>query len=74
MFGSGLPKNRRFKPEFFYYDPEKEEREGRRIQFKRNRLTKKTAKTRSLVWLIILFVLVLYALLYLGRIGAERIQ
>lgn len=74
MFGSRLPKNRRFNIEFHYYDPEKEEREGRGIRFKRNTYTRKTARTRSLVWLMTLLALVLYALYYLSGIGANRVQ
>lgn len=47
MLGRRLPKNRKFSYEPRYWDPEKEEKEGRRIKFKR-KLSKAAAKKRSL--------------------------
>lgn len=69
MFGNRLPKNRRFNIEYYYYDPEKEEREGRRITFKRGDAYRRAAKTRNLIWMIVLMAAVLYALYILGRIA-----
>ncbi|MBN1783262.1 hypothetical protein JW948_19160 [bacterium] len=70
MLGRRLPKNRRFDYEPRFYDPKKEEREGRRIKFKRNyRLAKARAKQRSLVWLIILAGVVYYIITLFSRIS-----
>ncbi|MBN2415836.1 hypothetical protein JXO52_08330 [bacterium] len=69
MFGNRLPKNRRFNIEYYYYDPAREEREGRRITFKRSNSYRQAAKTRSLIWLVVLLAAVLYALYILGRIA-----
>jgi hypothetical protein len=66
MLGSRLPKNRKFSIETRYYDPKKEEKEGRRIKFKRT-LTRKRAKSRSLVWLVMLLAIVFYILYLLNR-------
>jgi len=71
MFGSRLPKNRRFNIEYYYYDPAKEEREGRKITFKRGNAYRKAAKTRSLVWLVVLLAGVLYLLYHFSRIGLD---
>lgn len=68
MLGRRLPKNRRFSYEPYYYRPDKEEREGRRIKFKR-KITKTAAKRRSLLWLIMLLALVIYMIYFLNRLG-----
>lgn len=68
MLGRRLSKPRRFSYEPRYYDPKKEEREGRRIKFKRQG-SRRNAKTQSLFWLLFLLVLVLYFIVYLGRLG-----
>jgi len=71
MLGRRLPKARRFSYTPLYYDPEKEkkERQGvRRIKFQR-RLTRKTARARSLVWLLILLFLVVYLIVVFSRLG-----
>lgn len=66
MLGRRLPKNRRFNYDPLYYDPKKEEREGRHIKFQR-KTRRSTAKMRSLVWLFILLGLVIYVIYLLGR-------
>ena len=63
-----IPKNRRFSIEYRFYDPEKEEREGRKIKFRRNR-SKQEAKTKSAIWLFILLAGVVYALYALSKVG-----
>jgi len=68
MLGRRLPKPRRFSYEPRYYDPKKEEREGRKIKFKRQR-SKSTAKARSLFWLIFLLAGVIYLLIFLSQLG-----
>ncbi|MFH1943592.1 MAG: hypothetical protein ABIL68_15945 [bacterium] len=68
MLGRNLPKNRKFSYEPFIYNPKKEEREGRRIQFKR-KTTKSAARTRSLIWLFILLGFILYMIYFLSRLG-----
>ncbi|MBN2030952.1 hypothetical protein JW824_12000 [bacterium] len=70
MLGRRLPKNRRFSYEPHYYDPKKEEKEGRRIKFQR-KTRKSTAKMRSLVWLFILLALVVYAIYFFGRMAVR---
>ena len=70
MLGRRLPKNRKFSYEPRYYDPKKEEREGRRIKFVR-KTTKSAAKTRSLVWLVVLVGLVIYLIYFLSRLGHQ---
>jgi hypothetical protein len=70
MIGRNLPKNRKFNIEFRYYDPQKEEREHRQMKFKRNRSLKQ-AKQRSVIWLFVLLIGVLYALYTLGRVGIK---
>jgi len=71
MFSGHLPKNRKFDIEYYYYDPAKEEREGKRITFKRGMAFRKAAKTRSLIWSIALFAIVLYAISFLTRLGVN---
>ncbi len=66
MIGGRVPKPRRFTYEPRYYDPKKEEREGRRIKFKRVR-TKTQAKTRSLIWLFTLVFLIVYLILFFNQ-------
>lgn len=68
MFGSRLPKNRKFHYECRYYDPVKEKKGPHRIEFKRNR-SRSQARIRSLIWLVFLLFAVFYFLFYLGRIG-----
>ena len=68
MLGSRLPKNRKFSYETYYYNPKKEEREGRRIKFKRQR-SKSAAKTRSLIYLVVLLAMVVYLIYFLSRLG-----
>ncbi len=70
MLGRRLPKNRRFSYETHYYDPKKEEKEGRRIKFQR-KTRRSTAKMRSLVWLFILLGLVVYVIYLLGRMTVQ---
>ena len=70
MLGRRLPKNRKFDYTPLYYDPKKEEREGKRIKFKRSyNLAKARAKQRSIIWLIVLVGFVLYFLHFLSRVG-----
>jgi len=68
MLGRQLPKNRKFSYEPRYWDPEKEEKEGRRIKFKR-KLSKAAAKKRSSANLIILIAIVIYIVYFLSRLG-----
>lgn len=68
MFGSRLPKSRRFNYEPRFYNPDKDEREKRRIDFKR-KYRKQQARQRSLIWLIALLILLLYVIFILSRIG-----
>jgi len=68
MFGSRLPKNRKFHYECRYYDPLKEKKGKHRIEFKRSR-SRSQAKMRSLIWLVFLLSAVLYFIIYLSRIG-----
>lgn len=68
MIGSRLPKNRKFSYESYYYDPKKEEKEGRRLKFKR-KTTKSSAKVSSLIWLITLLALVIYMIYFLSSLG-----
>jgi hypothetical protein len=68
MLGRRLPKNRKFTYEPRFYDPQKEEREGRRIHFKR-KTTRSAAKTQSLIWLITLLALVVYFIYFFGKLG-----
>ena len=70
MFGRNLPKNRRFSIEYRYYDPKKEEKEGRRIKFKRT-LSSKSARNQSIVWLVILLALVVYFVYFLSGIQSQ---
>ena len=67
MLGRRLPKNRKFSYEPRYWDPEKEEKEGRRIKFKR-KLSKAAAKKRSSINLIILIAIVIYIIYFLSRL------
>lgn len=68
MFGTRLPKSRSFNYTPSYYDPEKEEREGTKIKFKRNR-SKQMARQRSLIWLFFLLAAALYGIFILMKIG-----
>lgn len=68
MLGRRLPKNRKFSYEPRYWDSEKEEKEGRRIKFKR-KLSKAAAKKRSSINLIILVAIVIYIIYFLSRLG-----
>ena len=73
MLGRRLPKARRFSYTPVYYDPEKEKKEkqgARPIKFHR-RLTKKAARTRSLVWLFVLLFLVVYFIAFFSKIGTR---
>ncbi|NQT24487.1 hypothetical protein HQ585_03965 [candidate division KSB1 bacterium] len=67
MLGSRLPKNQRFTYEPRFYDPKKDEREKRRVDFRKS-YRKKQAKQKSLIWLGALVILVLYALYILSKI------
>ena len=71
MLGRKLPKNRRFNIEFQYYDPAKDEREGRRIHFERGRYTRKAAKAHNMFWLILLVVMTYFIIRYLVGISAQ---
>ena len=68
MIGRRLPKNRKFSYEPRIYDPKKEEREGRHIKFKR-KTTRAVAKQRSIIWLFLMLALVIYFVIFLGRMG-----
>ncbi len=68
MLGRRLPKVRRFSYQPYYYDPEKEEREGRKIKFRRMR-SSKSVKRRSLIWLFIILAFIIYFIIMLRRIG-----
>ena len=70
MLGRRLPKNRKFDYTPQFYDPKKEEREGRRIKFKRSYHTAKArAKQRSLIWLLILAGFIYYLITIFTRMG-----
>ena len=69
MIGVNLPKNRKFNIEFQYYDPKKDEREGRRIKFQRGRASKHAAKQRNIIWLVVLLVMVIFFIKYLIGLG-----
>jgi len=66
MIGRRQPKARKFSYEPRYYDPKKNEKEGKGIKFKRNR-SRSAAKLRSIFWLIFLVALILYIILFLGQ-------
>jgi len=70
MLGRRLPKPRRYSYEPYYYDPDKEKREktGARIKFERKH-NKRSAKARSVVWLLFLFGFVFYLIIHLSRLG-----
>lgn len=68
MIGRRLPKNRKFSYQPRFYDPEKEEKEGRGIKFKRQR-SKSVAKKRSLVNLIVLVGVLIYLVYFLSRLS-----
>ncbi len=68
MLGRQLPKPRQFRYEPLYYDPDKEEREGHRIKFKRQR-SRAMMKHRSIFWMMLLVALILYLMWFLGRLG-----
>ena len=72
MLGRRLPKARRFSYEPYYYDPEKEKREkkGSKIKFER-KLSRRSAKARSLVWLIMLLFIVTYLIVTFYRLGKQ---
>ncbi len=70
MFGRNLPKNRKFSIEYRNYDPKKEEKEGRRIKFKRT-LSRKSARNQSIIWLVILLALVVYFIYFLSGIQSQ---
>jgi len=59
MFGKGLTKNRKFSFKTYYYDPEKDKTNKRRIGFKR-KVRRRAAKQKSMISLIILLAVVLY--------------
>ena len=67
MLGRRLPKNRSFSYEPFHYNPEKEEREGHKITFKRQ--TRSTAKRKSLINLFVLLGVIAYFLYFLSRLS-----
>jgi len=68
MIGSRLPGHRKFHYEPRFWDPEKEKREGRRIEFKRTH-RKRQARQRSLVWLFILLGVAVYLMIFFSRLG-----
>lgn len=68
MFGTRLPKSRSFNYTPSYYDPDKEEREGTKIHFKRNK-SPQIARQRSLIWLFFLLAAVVYGIITLVKIG-----
>ena len=67
MLGSRMPKARRFSYEPHYYDPKKDEKKGKRIKFQRQ-VMRRSAKSRSVVWLLILIILVVYLVVYFSRL------
>ena len=69
MFGSKIPKNRKFSIDFHYYDPDKERREKKGIRFERTYGRKQALKTRSLLWLLMLAALVGYLIYYFSRMA-----
>ena len=69
MFGQRMPRNRKFDIEYHYYDPDKERREKKGIQFDRTYSRKQAVKTRSLIWLLGLAALVGYGIYYFGKIA-----
>ncbi len=68
MIGRRLPKNRRFFYEPHYYDPKKDEISGKKIKFKRS-LSRRSSKTRSIVWLFMLLALIIYIIYFLSKLG-----
>jgi len=68
MLGRQLPKPRQFRYEPLYYDPDKEEKEGHRITFKRQR-SRAMTKHRSIFWMMLLVSLILYLMWFLGKLG-----
>lgn len=68
MLGPRQPKARRFSYEPLYYDPKKEEQEGKKIKFKRNK-SKAAARNRSLIWLFFLILIVIYLIYFVGKLG-----
>jgi hypothetical protein len=68
MLGAHLPKHRQFRYTPQYWDPEKEEREGHKIKFKRTHLKQK-AERRSLIWLFVLLAFVFYLIHFFSRLG-----
>jgi len=67
MIGRRMPKARRFSYEPHYYDPKKDDKTRKKIKFQRQ-VTRRSAKSRSIVWLVILIALVVYLVVYFSRL------
>ncbi|MFO7891239.1 MAG: hypothetical protein R6V04_12985 [bacterium] len=68
MFGKSLRKNRKFSFKPYYYDPEKDETNKRRIEFK-SKVRRKAAKQKSLLSLFILLGIIFYLIYMLSNVG-----
>jgi len=68
MFGKSLRNNRKFSFKPYYYDPEKDNTNKRRIEFKRN-VRRKAAKQKSLISLFILLAIIIYLIHMLSSMG-----
>lgn len=68
MFGKSLRKNRKFSFKPYYYNPEKDKTNKRRIEFKR-KVRRKAAKQKSLISLFILLAILLYLVHMLSNMG-----
>lgn len=68
MFGKSLRKNRKFSFKPYYYDPEKDKSNKRRIEFQ-SKVRKKAAKQKSLVSLFILLAIIIYLIHMLTNLG-----
>ena len=68
MFGKGLKKNRKFSFIPYYYDPDKDKTNKRRVEFQR-KIRRRAAKQKSLISLIILLSIVIYLIYLFSNMG-----
>ena len=68
MLWARLPKNRKFDIEFQYYNPEEENKKHRQIKFTRIK-SKSMARKKSLIWLFVLVIFVIYLINLFSKLG-----
>lgn len=68
MLGRKLARNRKFNYEPEYYDPDKDEHNKRKINFK-GKLRKRAAKQKSLLSFFILLFILLYLIYFLSKLN-----